>query len=76
MVRSTAEITVNRGETIKTGKRQEVRREGGAKQIRGKSKGRGVINTLSNEWNLDLNGICDLLKICYMTFCLTCICES
>ena len=76
MVRSTAEMTVNRGETIKTGKRQEVRREGRAKQIMGKSKGRRVINTLSNERNLDLKGICDLLKKCYVTFCLTCTCES
>ena len=72
MVKSSAEVTVNRGETIKTGKRQEVERERGAKQIRGKSNGKRVINTLSNEWNLDLNGICDLLKISYMTFWLTC----
>ena len=35
MVRSTAEVTVNRGERIKTGKRQEVERERGAKQDKG-----------------------------------------
>ena len=76
MVGSTAETTVNRGETIKDREKARSEARGGSETDKGKSRGRRVINTLSNEWNLDLNGICDLLKICYMTFCLTCTCES
>ena len=49
MVGSTAETTVNRGETIKDREKARSEARGGSETDKGKSRGRRVINTLSNE---------------------------